>query len=105
MNRKVVPAMSEKAAKAERKKADEAARVENTNFVITITVMKDGGFEMIVPKGASVILAQDVLMRAQTQVWNTLLQNMAKTAAAAGERKIMRPMPGIPEGLLRRPQG
>lgn len=96
--------MSESKVKAERKEEKEKAEAEAQEvlFQIVIDVHKNGGFSMLVPKGASVILAQDVLMRAQTQVWGTLLENMAKMGKG---QRLVQPMSGIPEGLIRRPQG
>ncbi len=87
--------MSEKAAKAERK----AIKAEDIAYVVTIRVLKSGGFEMEVPQGASIPTTMDVLMRCQGQVWNTFLTTLQKQAAA---KKLVQPVGGIPEGLLRR---
>lgn len=87
--------MSEKQAKAERKAAAEG----NIKYVISITVMKDGGFEMEVPKGSSIPLTLDVLMRASQRVLATFVQALQQKKAASA---IIQPAGRIPDGLLRR---
>ncbi len=90
--------MSEKAAKQARKEAGDKKIV----FRITIDVHDDGGYAMEVPKGASMVTALDVLMRASQKVFGTFVQALQKKQAA---QALVQPMGGIPEGLLRRPQG
>ena len=89
--------MSQRRAKEARRKAE----AENVLYQIVITVNADGGFELEVPKGASVPLTLDVLMRAQKQVWDTFLVKLNQQAA---EKRMVQPIPSgrIPEGLLRR---
>ncbi len=90
--------MSEKSAKAERK----AGAEKNVIFRITIDVHDDGGYAMEIPKGASMVTACDVLMRASHKVFGTFVQALQRKQAA---QSLIQPMGGIPEGLLRRPQG
>ena len=87
--------MSDKAAKATRKAAE-------ILYTITIRVAPDGGFEMEVPKGANIPLTLDVLMRASQKVLGTFISTLKQQKAA---ESIIQPAGGIPEGLLRRPQG
>ena len=87
--------MSEKTAKADRKKAAE----DNIAFAIGITVMKDGGYTLDVPQGASMPLTVDVLMRASLKVYNTFIEALNRKQMAS---KIVQPVGGIPDGLLRR---
>jgi hypothetical protein len=87
--------MSEKAAKADRKK-------EEFLYTITINVARDGGFSMEVPKGANIPLTLDVLMRASQKVLGTFVNTLQQQKAIQG---LVKPAGGIPEGLLRRPQG
>ncbi len=90
--------MSEKKAKAQRKEAEE----KKTIYSITIDVYEDGGYAMEVPKGASMASAVDVLMRASQKVFGTFVQALQRKQAT---QALVQPMSGIPEGLLRRPQG
>lgn len=85
--------MSEQQAKAARKRA------ATEDYEITIRVMKGGAFEMEVPKGASIPTTLDVLMRCQRQVWETFLKTLQAQQVA---KRIVQPVGGVPEGLLRR---
>jgi len=87
--------MSEKAAKQARKEDAEKKII----FRIAIDVLEDGGFVMEVPKGASMVTALDVLMRASQKVFGTFVNALQQKQAASA---IVQPVGGIPEGLLRK---
>lgn len=87
--------MSEKAAKQARK--EEASG--KILYTILIEVHNDGGYAMEVPKGASMPLTCDVLMRASHKVYTTFVEALNKQQAA---KTLVKPVGGIPEGLLRR---
>jgi len=95
LNGKAVIGMSESTAKKARKEEAEKKII----FRITIDVHEDGGFGMEVPKGASMVTALDVLMKASQKVFETFVQALQRKQAASA---IVRPVGGIPEGLLRR---
>jgi len=88
--------MSEKQAKAARKQE----AVDEAWYDIIISVKKNGGFQMEVPKGSPIPMTLDVLMRCQKQVWDTFLSTLQ---AQQAKQQLVKPVGGIPEGLLRRP--
>ena len=90
--------MSEKAAKAARKEAE----ANKVLYSIVIEVHNDGGYALEVPKGASMALTCDVLMRASHKVYTTFMEALNKKQAA---QSLIKPVGGIPGGLLRRSPG
>ena len=76
--------MSEKKAKAERKKEEKVEEPDLGNhlFDVTIQVYDTGKFALIAPKGASIPLALDCCMRACHQLWSMIVQKFSQKPKA-----------------------